>query len=235
MYILYHKTISGCIWNLQMFELDLQAEAGIEIDYVTLFWRIPDQVLTLWRVGNPTDEHQAICTVFIDQEEEGTVHSEVDLGGERHKAHLRQSSSLCPLLVHRDGSLVFQLWREKMRQEFQTLLHWLPMLNLRVLGLPSSLKPFQRSFQRNPHCPWTCQWGRAPAGFQSNRNSAPVWIGVSPPLLSWRQMGSAMLCLQAIYSLGESGWPVGHVFEPLADNSRGNLLLQGSHASDLPW
>lgn len=145
----------------------------------TRFWRMVGQVLTLWRVDHPTNEHQAICTVFVDQEEEGMVHSEADLRGEGHEAHLRQSSSLCPLLVHGDGSLVFQLWRQNMRQDRHTRAvntadKVEEKIELRALGSPNSWKPFQKSFQRNLHCSGTDQWGQAPAGSQSNHNSAPV-------------------------------------------------------------
>lgn len=48
--------------------------------------------------------------MLVDEEEEGMVHGEADLRGERHEAHLGESGRLCPLLVHCDGSLVFQLW-----------------------------------------------------------------------------------------------------------------------------
>lgn len=50
------------------------------------------------------------------------VYSEADLRGEGHEAHLRQSSRRCALLVHCDGSLVFELWRENVGRECQTLL-----------------------------------------------------------------------------------------------------------------
>lgn len=50
--------------------------------------------------------------MLVDQKEEGMVHSEANLRGEGHEAHLGQSSSLCPLLIHSDGSLVLQLERE---------------------------------------------------------------------------------------------------------------------------
>lgn len=63
--------------------------------------------------------------MLIDQEEEGMVHSEADLRGEGHEAHLGQSSSLCPLFIHSDGPLVLQLGRE-------------------IRGLPLFLKEFVR-------------------------------------------------------------------------------------------
>ena len=68
--------------------------------------------LALWGIDHPAHEHQAVCAVLVDQEEEGVIHSEADLRGEGHEAHLGQSRSLGPLLIHSDGSLVFQLWRE---------------------------------------------------------------------------------------------------------------------------
>lgn len=37
------------------------------------------------------------------------VHGEADLRGEGHEAHLGQGSSLRPLFIHSDGSLVLQL------------------------------------------------------------------------------------------------------------------------------
>lgn len=43
-----------------------------------------------------------------------------------------------------------------------------------------------------------------------------------------------LLCQLLIYMLGEPRWPVCHVFEPLVDNSGGDLLLQSPHASHLP-
>lgn len=50
--------------------------------------------------------------MLVDQEEEGAVRREAYLRGEGHEAHLGQSSSLRPLLVHGDGPLVLELGKE---------------------------------------------------------------------------------------------------------------------------
>lgn len=44
------------------------------------------------------------------------IHSESDLRGEGHEAHLGQSSGFCPLFVHSDSSLVLQLQRLEIRR-----------------------------------------------------------------------------------------------------------------------
>lgn len=67
--------------------------------------------LRLGGVGNSPHEEQAAGAVLIDEEEEGAVDSETDLGGQRHEPHCGHGGSLGALLVHRDGSLVLELFR----------------------------------------------------------------------------------------------------------------------------
>lgn len=71
--------------------------------------------LAMWRIDNPAHEHEAVCAVLVDQKEEGMIHGEADLRREGHEAHLGQSSSFCPLLIHSDCSLVLHLQRERRR------------------------------------------------------------------------------------------------------------------------
>lgn len=68
--------------------------------------------LRLGGVGNSPHEEQAAGAVLIDEEEEGAVDSETDLGSQRHEPHRGHGSSLGALLVHRDGSLVLELFQD---------------------------------------------------------------------------------------------------------------------------
>lgn len=67
--------------------------------------------LRLGGVGNFPHEEQAAGAVLIDEEQEGAVDIEADLGCQRHEPHRRNSSSLGALLVHRDGALVLELFQ----------------------------------------------------------------------------------------------------------------------------
>lgn len=60
-------------------------------------------------VHHSSHEDEAVGAVLVDEEEEGPVHDETGLGGQRHEADLGQRRRLCALLVHRDGALVPQL------------------------------------------------------------------------------------------------------------------------------
>ena len=71
--------------------------------------------LALRGIDHAAHEQQAICAVFVDQEQERVVHHEADLRGKGHEAHLGQSCCLCAFLIHCDGALVFQLDRDTER------------------------------------------------------------------------------------------------------------------------
>lgn len=49
--------------------------------------------------------------MLVDEEQEGAVSSEMDLGGQWHEAHRGHGGSLSALLIHRDGTLVFELFQ----------------------------------------------------------------------------------------------------------------------------
>lgn len=67
--------------------------------------------LRLGGVGNSPHEEQTAGAVLIDEEEEGAVDSEPDLGGQRHEPHCGHGGSLGALLIHRDGTLVLELFQ----------------------------------------------------------------------------------------------------------------------------
>lgn len=67
--------------------------------------------LRLGGVGNSPHEKQATGAVLIDEEQEGAVNSETDLGRQRHEPHRGHGGSLGALLIHRDGTLVLELFQ----------------------------------------------------------------------------------------------------------------------------
>ena len=66
-------------------------------------------------VGDPAQEEQAAGAVLVDEEQEGPVDAEADLGGQRHEPHGGHGCGLRALLIHRDGALVFELRRAQGR------------------------------------------------------------------------------------------------------------------------
>lgn len=75
--------------------------------------------LRLGGVGNSPHEEQAAGAVLVDEEQEGAVHGETDLGGQRHEAHRGHCSRLRALLVDCDGTLVFELFQNG-KQSYQS-------------------------------------------------------------------------------------------------------------------
>lgn len=49
--------------------------------------------------------------MLIDEEQEGAVNGETDLGGQGHEPHRGHGGSLGALFIHRDGSLVLELFQ----------------------------------------------------------------------------------------------------------------------------
>lgn len=74
-----------------------------------MFGRIDLWSLALWGIDHPAHEHEAVCPMLVDQEQERMIHGEADLRREGHEAHLGQSSSFGALFIHSDGSLVLEL------------------------------------------------------------------------------------------------------------------------------
>lgn len=68
--------------------------------------------LRLGGVGNSPHEEQAAGAVLVDEEQEGAVNSETDLGGQWHEPHRGHGSSLGALFIHRDGTLVLELFQD---------------------------------------------------------------------------------------------------------------------------
>ena len=62
-------------------------------------------------VGDPAQEEQAAGAVLVDEDQEGPVDAEADLGGQRHEPHGGHGRGLRALLVDRDGALVLELRR----------------------------------------------------------------------------------------------------------------------------
>lgn len=49
--------------------------------------------------------------MLIDEEQEGAVNGETDLGGQGHEPHCGHGGSLGALFIHRDGTLVLELFQ----------------------------------------------------------------------------------------------------------------------------
>lgn len=60
-------------------------------------------------VGHSPTEYKAIGAMFVDEEEEGTVHHEARLYRKWRKTHSGKASSLCSLFIHRDAALLLKL------------------------------------------------------------------------------------------------------------------------------
>lgn len=60
-------------------------------------------------VDNSAHEEEAAGAVLVDEEQEGAVDDEANLGGERHEPHGGHCCSLCAFLIHSYCALVIEL------------------------------------------------------------------------------------------------------------------------------